>query len=262
MTGEFQLLLAAFFIYLAGSAFYVALFLKDSLLLRRLALWTFILGFLFHSGALVLRWKVSGHAPFSNTYESLLFFSWACVLTYFAAVRFLGMYRLGLFVLIFNLGLMAYGFSHDSSIRPLVPALQSHWMILHVSVCFLGYGALALSFLASVVYLTPLANRFFTPQQLEGVMDQAIRFGFPLLTLGIATGAIWANEAWGAYWSWDPKETWALITWLIYALYFHLRLVKRWGARRLAWVVLGAFLAVLFTYLGVNFLFSGLHSYV
>lgn len=258
---EWQWLSSAFFAYVASSAVYGVLFFKDSALLKKSAFILLMAGFLLHSAALAVRWAASGHAPFSNMYESLVFFSWAFVLAFLIVDHFLHMYRLGFFITFFNLGLMAYAFSHDSTIKPLMPALQSNWMLLHVITCFLSYGAFAVSFLASIIYLTPLGKRYFSPLELDTVIYKSILFGFPLLILGVASGAVWANEAWGTYWSWDPKETWALITCFVYALYLHLRLINGWSGQKLAWVSFGSFLAVIFTYLGVSYLLSGLHSY-
>jgi ABC-type transport system involved in cytochrome c biogenesis permease subunit len=140
-------------------------------------------------------------------------------------------------------------------IIPLVPALQSYWLFFHVALCFLAYGSFAVSFGVSLSYL------FTREVSLDELTYRSIAIGFVLLALGIITGAVWAHYAWGAYWSWDPKETWALITWLIYALYLHLRAIG-WRKKRSAWLAIIGFFAVIFTYLGVNFLLPGLHSYM
>ncbi len=161
----------------------------------------------------------------------------------------------------------------DSKIQPLVPALKSNWLIAHVVACFLGYSAFAVAFGLSALYLArrkqtvnageqggvpallPSAN------QLEWFNYQMVLFGFLWLSVGIITGAVWANSAWGTYWSWDPKETWSLITWLIYAAVLHARNLKGWKGEKVAWLSIIGFGCVLFTYFGVNFLLSGLHSY-
>ena len=258
---ESNLLSIAFFIYVVAIMPYALIFFKKDTRLGRPAVLLVLAGWVVHTTALVLRWKATGHAPLSNMYESLSFFSWTFVLAFVVATLFLKVARLGFFILLCNLAILIYAFSHDSSIKPLMPALQSNWLLLHVSSCFLSYGAFAVSFVASVIYLFPGPKKNFSPEQLDVVMYKAILFGFPLLTFGVASGAIWANEAWGRYWSWDPKETWSLVTWLIYALYLHLRLMKAWSAKKLAWVAFAGFLSVIFTYIGVNYLMSGLHSY-
>lgn len=259
---EADFLSGAFTIYLVSLIPHALVFFKRSA--PRLE-WTarilVVLGLLAQTVALVVRWKVTGHAPCTNMYESLVFFSWAFVIAYLLADLFLKISRLGFFILVCNLAILMYAFSHDAAVKPLMPALQSNWLVLHVSTCFFSYGAFAVSFIAALAYLLPFPKRYFSHEQLDRVIYRSILFGFPLLTLGVASGAVWANEAWGAYWSWDPKETWALVTWMIYALYLHLRLIKGWNDKKLAWVALVGFLFVIFTYVGVNYLLSGLHSY-
>ncbi len=258
---ESNLLSIAFFIYAASIVPYFLLFFKKTTRLGRPSMLMVLAGLVFHTAALAVRWKLSGHAPMSNMYESLSFFSWALVAAYLIADLFLKISRLGFFVLLCNIAILVYAFSHDKTMKPLMPALQSNWLLLHVSSCFLSYGAFAISFIAAAIYLFPGSKQELTLEKLDAVMYKAILFGFPLLTFGVASGAIWANEAWGRYWSWDPKETWSLVTWLIYALYLHLRLMKAWGGKKLAWVAMTGFLSVIFTYIGVNYLMAGLHSY-
>ncbi len=131
--------------------------------------------------------------------------------------------------------------------------------------CFLGYGGFAISALVAVGFLVADRKRSNvlpeTRETLDAVLTQTISFGFLFLTLGILTGAVWANSAWGTYWSWDPKETWSLITWFVYAIFLHCRFMRGWRGRRAAWISIIGFLSVLFTYYGVNFLLSGQHSY-
>ncbi len=205
-------------------------------------------------------------APLSNFYESLVFFSWC--------VPFLGLvvFRrhlqdfLGILVAWLACLILAYAsLGVDSSIRPLMPALKSNWLLLHVVTCFLGYAAFGLGFGAGLLYLWQ--GRRPNPRlpglpDLDHLIYQTVTVGFLFLTLGILTGAVWAETAWGRYWSWDPKETWSLITWFIYATLLHARLVKGWQGRRIAWLAVAGFLAVLFTYFGVSFLLPGLHSYL
>ncbi len=259
---EAHFLSAAFVFYLVSLIPHAFVFFKKAApRMERLARVLVVLGLLAQTVALVIRWKVTGHAPMTNMYESLVFFSWAFVAAYLLADFFLKISRLGFFILVCNLALLMYAFSHDATVKPLMPALQSNWLVLHVVTCFFSYAAFAVSFVASLAYLLPFPKKYFSHEQLDQVIYKSILFGFPLLTLGIASGAVWANEAWGQYWSWDPKETWALVTWMIYALYLHLRLIKGWNEKKLAGVALTGFLFVIFTYVGVNYLLSGLHSY-
>lgn len=242
-----------------------------------------VLGFFFliHTGAIILRWIESyrlgiGHAPLSNLYESLIFFAWTISLISLGLERKTRNYVIGLGVTPLAFLSMAYAsFSPDinSRIQPLLPALQSNWLIAHVVTCFLGYAAFAVSFSLSVLYLIKKSKgrrkkgsekKAFTLPDLS-LLDEWIYqmniMGVLLLTVGIATGAVWAQSAWGRYWSWDPKETWSLITWLVYAAILHARVLRGWHGPRIAWLSIIGFLCVLFTYFGVNFILAGLHSY-
>ena len=158
----------------------------------------------------------------------------------------------------------------SSHIQPLIPALKSNWLISHVITCFFGYAAFGVSFGLSIMYLVKRLdspekrNIFLRLIPSQGILDdlnyQMIVIGFLMLTLGIITGSVWAHSAWGSYWSWDPKETWSLITWLIYAAVIHSRMVRGWNEKKLAILSMAGFFCVLFTYFGVNYL-AGLHSY-
>ncbi len=238
------------------------------------------LGFALQTAALGLRWKESydigiGHAPMSNLYESVLFFAWSTVLI-FGIIDLKYKYRIiGAFVMPFALLAMAWAQLYlPADINPLLPALQSNWLLYHVITCFLGYAAFAVACGVSVMYLIKakseakgneaaggLMSQFPPTRVLDDLNYKAIMVGFPLLTLGIITGAAWANYAWGTYWSWDPKETWSLIVWFIYAAFLHARFTKGWVGNRAAWLSIIGFGATIFCYLGVNILLSGLHSY-
>ena len=238
-------------------------------------------GFVVQTVAIILRWKESytmgvGHAPLSNLYESVVFFSWTIILIY-GIIEFKYKYRVvGAFVIPFALLGMAWAQLYlDSGIQPLVPALQSNWLLYHVITCFLGYAAFAVACGISIMYLIkektegPTGNsaaggiiaQFPGIKVLDDLNYKAIMIGFPLLTLGIVTGAAWANYAWGTYWSWDPKETWSLIVWFIYAAFLHARITRGWVGKRAAMLSVIGFAATIFCYLGVNLFLSGLHSY-
>jgi cytochrome c-type biogenesis protein CcsB len=237
-------------------------------------------GLLVQTAAIMLRWKESydlgmGHAPLTNLYESVVFFSWTIILI-FALVDLKYRYRIiGAFVVPFALLGMAWAqLGLNSGIEPLVPALQSNWLLYHVITCFLGYAAFAVACGVSIMYLiatrssvgnggerTGILAMFPPDRILDDINYRAIMVGFPLLTLGIITGAAWANYAWGTYWSWDPKETWSLIVWFVYAAFLHARFTRGWVGRRTAWLSITGFAATIFCYLGVNLLLSGLHSY-
>ncbi|WP_127478696.1 c-type cytochrome biogenesis protein CcsB [Sulfurivermis fontis] len=229
---------------------------------------------------LMVRWRESylishdvGHIPVSNLYEVFILFA---VITALMYLYYEGRYRnrqLGGFVLTVISAAVAfllwYSFARGAhEIQPLVPALQSYWMKLHVPTNFIGYGGFALAAMVAVAYLLVerrpggwLAARLPSLEQMDDVMYKAIALGFAFFTVATVLGAMWAAEAWGGYWSWDPKETWALIVWLNYAAWLHLRLTKGWRGRPLAWwSVIGLFIT-LFAFLGVNMFLSGLHSY-
>jgi cytochrome c-type biogenesis protein CcsB len=238
--------------------------------LRKAALRMLMATWIVHTLAIGLRWLEShqmgiGHAPLSNLYESLVFFAWSMALgLIIVRIRFKAdiVVLLGLPLVFIT---MASTSLLDPDIKPLIPALQSNWLVAHVITCFLGYAGFAVSFVAALLYLvatrvpsigTYLPNGEF----LDEIVYRSVLAGYPLLTVGIITGAAWADYAWGSYWSWDPKETWSLITWLVYSAFLHARLARQWTGSRTALLSLIGFAAVLFTYFGVNYL-PGLHSY-
>ncbi|MFA6093787.1 MAG: c-type cytochrome biogenesis protein CcsB [Elusimicrobiota bacterium] len=230
---------------------------------QRTAWWILAAAWLLQTVFLAMRWHESGHVPLSNQFESLAGMSWGL-----AALA--GLFRrreneawLGPAAAALCLLLLGICVLLDRSIAPLVPALQSNWLLFHVAVIMMGYAALALSFLASVVYLAAYGTKagHESAQAVDRFNERAMALGYLLLTGGIVLGAVWANEAWGSYWSWDPKETWSLITWLVYTAALHLRRTHRWEGRRMAWLSVAGFAFVLFTYFGVNYLLKSLHSY-
>ena len=238
-------------------------------------------GVAMHSLATLLRWQEThqvgdGHAPLTNMYESLVFFALCIAILHLFLEHRYRLRVLGAFVMPLAAISMAYAsFSAriDDSIKPLIPALQSNWLIAHVVTCFIGYGAFAIAGALGLMYLLKQSRqgkeeesaekRSFLPDLavIDELIHKTLIFGFLWLSAGIITGAVWANEAWGTYWSWDPKETWSIITWFLYALTLHARFTRGWNGRRIAWLSLVGFAAVLFTYFGVNFFLSGLHSY-
>ncbi len=280
MNSSFLLSLVTFGYFFSAFFYLISLVLKKEGI-GRLATWIIRAVFLVQTGAIILRWIESyqmgiGHAPLSNLYESLIFFAWTIALIYIWIEWKTKSRTIGVFATPFAFLSMAYAsFSPNMNdrIQPLLPALQSNWLIAHVITCFLGYAAFAVSCSLSIMYLLkkPMAGKkkdsggllsyFPGIPVLDDLIYQTIIIGFLLLTLGIATGSVWAHSAWGTYWSWDPKETWSLITWLLYAAFLHARMMKGWHGSRIAWLSIIGFACVLFTYFGVNFILSGLHSY-
>nr|YP_009645123.1 cytochrome c biogenesis protein [Olea tsoongii]QXE40966.1 cytochrome c biogenesis protein [Olea brachiata]QXE41227.1 cytochrome c biogenesis protein [Olea guangxiensis]QXE41401.1 cytochrome c biogenesis protein [Olea laxiflora]QXE41488.1 cytochrome c biogenesis protein [Olea neriifolia]QXE41575.1 cytochrome c biogenesis protein [Olea parvilimba]QXE41662.1 cytochrome c biogenesis protein [Olea rosea]QXE41836.1 cytochrome c biogenesis protein [Olea salicifolia]QXE41923.1 cytochrome c bioge len=270
-----------------------------------------IMTFFCITGLLVTRWIYSGHFPLSNLYESLIFLSWSFSLIHI--VPYFKKNQNFLSAIIGPSAIFTQGFAtsglltqiHESEI--LVPALQSEWLIMHVSMMILGYAALLCGSLLSVALLVIAVRKnrkffftsnhllnlngsfffgeieymnersnvlqntsFFSPknyyrsqfiQQLDYWSYRVISLGFIFLTIGILSGAVWANEAWGSYWSWDPKETWAFITWIVFAIYLHIRTNRKWKGINSAIVASIGFLIIWICYFGVNLLGIGLHSY-
>lgn len=286
---------------------------------------------------LTARWIEGGYFPLSNLYESLFFIAWGITAVHFAAERMSGSRWVGAMTAPVAMGITAFAaLTLPDTMQvsePLVPALKSNWLMMHVSVMLLSYSALMVGALIAIAFLivtrgqaielkgssvgtggfrvgskaSPTENRKYalkradsalaiegtseqlrmsgggtavlesvkpatkaatlSPQRLtladtlDNISYRIIGLGFPLLTIGIIAGAVWANEAWGSYWSWDPKETWALITWLVFAAYLHARITKGWQGRKPALLAATGFVVVWICYLGVNLLGKGLHSY-
>ncbi|MQR02695.1 c-type cytochrome biogenesis protein CcsB [Glaciimonas soli] len=232
-----------------------------------------VLGF---TGMLV-RWYESyligadiGHIPISNLYEVFILFSMITALFYLYYEQRYATRQLGPFVLLVISAavgfLLWYTVARNAAeIQPLVPALQSWWMKIHVPANFIGYGTFALSAMVASAYLLKshgyFVDRLPSLEVLDDVMYKAIAVGFTFFTIATILGALWAAEAWGGYWSWDPKETWALIVWLNYAAWLHMRLMKGLRGKVAAWWALVGLLVTTFAFLGVNMFLSGLHSY-
>jgi cytochrome c-type biogenesis protein CcsB len=266
---------------------------------------------------LSLRWLNYGYFPLSNLYESLMFLAWGITFTSAFLERKTQTSILGAISTPISLFVVGFaGLSLPESMQapsPLVPALKSNWLMMHVTVMMLSYASLIVGSLLGILFLilttgrkeevslqgnsygnnlsnTKLGNIAFFKEDLEenysnllleekatvvvakdnrlnllesvdNLSYRTISFGFPLLTIGIIAGAVWANEAWGSYWSWDPKETWALITWLVFASYLHARITRSWQGRKPAMIASVGFIVVWICYLGVNFLGKGLHTY-
>ncbi|RYR59814.1 hypothetical protein Ahy_A05g025792 isoform A [Arachis hypogaea] len=211
-----------------------------------------IISFFCITGLLITRWILSGHLPFSDLYESLIFLSWG--FSIFHIVFCFKKHKNDLSAIIAPSVIFTQGFAtsgvlieiHQSAI--LVPALQSHWLMMHVSMMIFGYAALLCG-----------SSQFI--QQLDRWSYRIISLGFLFLTIGILSGAVWANEAWGSYWNWDPKETWTFITWTIFAIYLHTRKNTKFESVNSSIAASLGFLIIWICYLGINLLGIGLHSY-
>lgn len=222
------------------------------------------LGLAFISASLLFRTIASGRGPFANMYEFSVAFAWGILVMYAYFERRYHQRALGLVALPIALALLLYAMTIPATIDPLVPALQNNLLLsIHVAVAIVAYGTFSISFAAAILHLIQgESDRRGLPSRelLDEISYKAVVIGFPFLTLTIVLGAVWADVAWGTYWSWDPKETASLVTWLIYGSYLHARVVRGWRGKRAAWLLVVGFGATLFTYFG-NLFFGGLHSY-
>ncbi len=266
----------AFWFYLVASLLYIGfLIFNKKEEIGQIATIITTGGLIVMTLGLIMRTKEAGHSPFANLYESMIFFAWAVILIYLIIEFLYKLKIIGAFVV--PIGFLAIAFAsmlpyRYQAIEPLVPALQSYWLEIHVITLFIAYAGFSLSFGLSLMLLIKMREEVSkkenfisrllpTSSMLDDLSYKSIALSFPLLTFGIIAGAIWANYAWGTYWSWDPKETWSLITWLIYAAYLHGRFTKGWRGKKAAYLSIIGFGAVIFTYLGVTFLLPGLHAY-
>lgn len=284
----------AFAFYFIAAALYIGYwFLKKNWIGQAATALTYI-ALLSSTMFLVMRAAESGHAPFSNLYESMVLFVWATTAGYLFMEYRYKMKVMGAFVMsIAALAMLAASMLpfRFKSVEPLNPALQNkwHWLVnaltpvglenyaigwldFHVFTTFISYAAFAIAFGLSLMYLIKirfesrqkenfLIDRLPDSDTLDELSYHTIAWGFPFLAVGIISGAMWANYAWGTYWSWDPKETWSLITWFIYAAYLHARITRGWRGKRSAYISIIGFLAVVFLYWGVSFVLPGLHAY-
>lgn len=215
------------------------------------------------TASLGARWLAAGHAPYSNQFEFATSFAWGTVATYIwlelkYRLRSVGVVAIGVAFL-----MLLYASMLPKRIDPLIAALQNPILIVHVGMGILAYGAFSCGFAAALLYLVNRNNRIsWLPSQdvLDEIGFKAVTIGFPAQALLLILGAVWANIAWGAYWSWDPKETAALFTWLLAAVYLHARSQRGWHGTRTAWLLIATFGAVLFTFFG-NYFLGGLHTY-
>ncbi len=243
----------------------------------RIGTWLCVAAAAVSTAALGVRWVESyrmgiGRIPVTNLYESLVFFAWSVNLFYLLIEWKYKSRAFGAFVMPVVFATMLFALANESGIHPPPPALRSYWLHAHVITCFVGYAAFAVSAGVAAMYLLKarqekagttegIIARFPSPKALDDVVYRSIVWGFPFLTAGIITGAAWASYAWGTYWSWDPKETWSLIVWLVYAAFLHARITRGWRGTRTAVLSIAGFLATIMCYIGVNLLLPGIHGY-
>lgn len=302
-------------LFITMLCYWVAVAFPYFSLLPKIGTMGVIIANLSMASLLLARWIEGGYFPISNLYESLFFLAWGVTTVHLIAEKMSGSTLVGVFTSPAAMAITAFAtLSLPSTMQhsePLVPALKSNWLMMHVSVMMFSYSALMVGSLIAIAFLfftqgkeiqlrgssvgtgayrnvkTLKLNytqekvineggvmvmekekvmelsptRLSLVDTLDNISYRIIGLGFPLLTIGIISGAVWANEAWGSYWSWDPKETWALITWLVFAAYLHARITKGWQGRKPAILAASGFVVVWVCYLGVNLLGKGLHSY-
>ena len=296
---DYQLpVIACFFLFFAMILYWISLSFPKNNFVFQGSKTLIMLSNLLFMVTLASRWITQGYFPLSNLYESLIFLSWGIsflhlIVEYKTQSRLIGAISTPLLFFLSGFSSLTLPTEMQKAL-PLVPSLQSNWLMMHVSMMMVSYATLILGSLLSILYLAfisfsgqnnqssienptlitsstvinptaTVSSINYSKLSLLQTVDiwsyRIIGLGFPFLTIGIISGAVWANEAWGSYWSWDPKETWALITWLVFAIYLHSRLLKGWQGKQAA--VLGScgFFVIWICYLGVNFLGKGLHSY-
>lgn len=287
---DYQLpIFACFLLFFAMLFYWVSLSFPKNQLIFRISKFLVLGSNLLFMSTLAIRWITQGYFPLSNLYESLIFLSWGISLIHLVIEsktksRLIGAISTPLMFFLSGFSSLTLPVEMQKAL-PLVPSLQSNWLMMHVSMMMVSYATLILGSLLSILYLAfgffnNTETKTFGNNNGEAVLTsnvsasksslletvdiwsyRIIGLGFPFLTIGIISGAVWANEAWGAYWSWDPKETWALITWLVFAIYLHSRLLKGWQGQKAAALGSCGFFVIWICYLGVNFLGKGLHSY-
>ena len=291
---DYQLpIIACFFLFFAMILYWISLYVpKNNNVFQASKLLVAGSNVLF-TFTLVSRWILEGYFPLSNLYESLIFLCWGIstihlFLEFQTKSRLIGAISTPLMFFLAGFSSLTLPIEMQKAL-PLVPSLQSNWLMMHVSMMMISYATLIVGSLLSILYLSfywlnstknssnvlvkissensilQQTQSSFSKLSLLETVDiwsyRIIGLGFPFLTIGIISGAVWANEAWGSYWSWDPKETWALITWLVFAIYLHSRLLKGWQGKNAAILGSCGFFVIWICYLGVNFLGKGLHSY-
>lgn len=259
--------------YILAMASYFVYYANKRQKLHTIASLLIMAGFFFHTLAILFRGIGAERVPLSNQYEFATAFAWAVALFLIIVDKKFKFPSLGVFVSPILFLVIGYAAMQNKEVRPLMPALQSGWLVIHVSFAVISYGAFAVACAVSCMYLARARKKAAADEEagqalsselanLDLLTHRIIMVGYLFLTLTIVTGAIWGQYAWGRFWAWDPKETWSLITWIIYTVYLHMRRTHGLMGRKSAWFAILGFLAVIFTFIGVNTLLPSLHSYV
>ena len=274
MISEFSFFLfdSALVATFLSCAAYIVFFVGRQNHTRTIARWILVTSGILQTAYLVSRYLQTGYAPVTSLHETVAFFAWASTWAYLSFRWRYTVKNFGTFVALLIFALLVISASVSRKTAPLVPALQSLWLPIHAGVSLIAYGFLALAFCGGVMYLLQewelkskrfgyFFSRLPSLEALDQLNSHCLTAGFLFLTFGIVTGMAWAHQAWGTYWQWDPKETWSLITWLIYLIQVHQRITVGWRGRRAAAMAIFGFCVVLFTLWGVTFLLGGVHTY-
>ena len=269
LKAENVLFTAVMLIYFAAMVLYFVYIAVKKEKLSKIAVILQLIGLIVHTAALVCRGIGAGRLPLTNQYEFAASFSWGICLVSLIFILKYHFPVLGAFSSPVNFLIIGYAAMQSKEVHELMPALKSNWLAFHVSTAIIAYGAFGVSFVIAIIFLLRdrMSSKGFLDQhipkkeKLDVISYRSAALGILFLTFTILTGAIWAEKAWGSYWSWDPKETWSLVTWIIYAIYLHLRLRNGWKGRSAAIFAVVGFICVIFTYIGVNTFLPGIHSY-
>ena len=256
-------------LYFASMIFYFLYVAVKKETLSRIAFIIQFCGFVLHTVAIILRGIGVGRLPLTNQYEFATSFAWGLSLLSLVFIFKYKFYVMGAFGSPVIFLIIGYAAMQSKEVRELMPALRSGWLGFHVSTAIIAYGAFGVCFVLGIIFLLreKMKNHGFLDQhipdseKLDLIAYRSAALGILFLSFTIITGAIWAERAWGSYWSWDPKETWSLVTWIIYAVYLHLRVRRNWHGKSAAIFAVIGFICVLFTYIGVNTFIPGIHSY-
>lgn len=269
LIAERVLFTVVMLLYLVAMILYFLFLVIKKPVVSKLAAGFQIGGLALHTATIVLRGFAAGRLPLTNQYEFATAFAWGLSLISLIFILRFRFPVLGAFSAPVTFLVIGYAAMQSKEIHELMPALKSNWLGVHVSTAIIAYGAFGVTFVLSLIFL--LRGRFKengfwdahipSREKLDMLSYRSVALGLLFLTFTIITGAIWAERAWGSYWSWDPKETWSLVTWIIYAAYLHLRIRKAWRGKTAAIFAVVGFLCVIFTYIGVNTLLPGVHSY-
>ncbi len=265
----FQAVLAVTFV---ATAAYIVFFISRNKAIRKISRILMFVSGILQTLYIVMRFALAGHTPITSQHEAVFFFAWATTWAYFSFRWWYKVKNFGTFVSVLIFALLVVSSFSEKTIDPLLPALQSVWLPVHGGVSLVAYGFLSLAFCGGLMYLLLERElkskkfgyffaRFPSLDSLDQLNIHCLTVGFIFLTIGIVTGSVWARQAWGTYWQWDPKETWSLITWFIYLVQIHQRFTVGWRGKRAAVMAVLGFAAVVFTLWGVTYLLGGVHSY-